>query len=136
MAVVANYPWEQAQSRLYIGVDGNDIAWWMCAAASIADGLLLLLLVRIGCAVTGRPDWYLQPGRSGYAGLLLSGAIVSVVVERMMISTAQWWTYSASMPLVPGLGVGVAPLAQMLVLPPLIVALRAWWYRRMVGKGA
>jgi hypothetical protein len=35
------------------------------------------------------------------------------------------------MPLVPGLNVGLTPVAQMLVLPPLIFSLLAWWHRKM-----
>jgi hypothetical protein len=77
LAVVVNYPWERAQSRLYVLPGGVDVHWWMCAAASVVDGLLVLLLFRIGWLVTGQRDWYLQPGVRGYAALLLSGAVVS-----------------------------------------------------------
>jgi hypothetical protein len=35
--------------------------------------------------------------------------------------------YTAQMPLVPGFDVGVAPVVQMLVLPPLIFRLVTLW---------
>jgi hypothetical protein len=131
LAVVVNYPWERGQSRLYVLPGGADVHWWMCAAASVADGLAVLLIFRIGWLVTGQCDWYLRPGVRGYAALLLSGAVVSIAVEWIAIYGAQWWAYSPDMPLLPGLKIGLAPLAQMLVLPPLIFSLLAWWHRKM-----
>lgn len=106
----------------------------MCAAASVADGLLVLLIFWIGKLVIGDRDWYLRPGARGYAVLLLSGAVISAVVEWSTIDAAHWWDYSPQMPLVPELKIGLAPLAQMLVLPPLIVSLLAWWHRKMMGR--
>jgi hypothetical protein len=131
LAVVVNYPWERAQSRLYVLPGGAEVHWWMCAAASVADGLAVLLIFRIGWLVTGQWDWYLRPGVRGYAALLLSGAVISIAVEWIAIYGAQWWAYSPDMPLVPGLNVGLTPVAQMLVLPPLIFSLLAWWHRKM-----
>lgn len=134
LAVVVNYPWERAQSRLYVLPGGADVHWWMCAAASVADGLVVLLIFQISQLVIGRRDWYLRPGARGYAVLLLLGAVVSTVVEWSTIYVTQWWAYSPRMPLVPGLNIGLAPLAQMLVLPPLIVMLLAWWHRKERGR--
>ncbi|MDH4300960.1 MAG: hypothetical protein OEY77_12120 [Nitrospira sp.] len=134
LAVAVNYPWERAQSRLYVLPNEAKVEWWMCAAASVADGLVVLLLFRIGWLVVGQRDWYLRPGASGCAVILLSGAVVSIVVEWIAIYGAQWWAYSPRMPLVPWLNVGLVPLGQMLVLPPLIFSLLAWWHRKMIGE--
>lgn len=131
LAVVANYPWERAQSRLYVLPGGAEVEWWMCAAASVADGLMVLLIFQIGRLVIGQRDWYLRPGIRGYAVTLLSGAFISVTIEWIAIYGAHWWAYSPRMPVVPLLNVGLAPLAQMLVLSPLIFTLLAWWHRKM-----
>jgi hypothetical protein len=130
-AVVVNYPWERAQSSLYVLPGGAEVHWLMCAAASVADGLMVLLIFQIGRLVIGQRDWYLRPGIRGYAATLLSGAFISVTVEWIAIYGAHWWAYSPRMPVVPLLNVGLAPLAQMLVLPPLIFTLLAWWHRKM-----
>jgi hypothetical protein len=42
--------------------------------------------------------------------------------------------YTAQMPLVPGLAIGVVPVAQMLVLPPLLFRLVAVWCGRTSGS--
>lgn len=134
VAVLVNYPWERAQSTLYVLPAEAEVQWWMCAAASVADGLLVLLIFWIGKLVIGDRDWYLRPGARGYAVLLLSGAVISAVVEWSTIDAAHWWAYSLRMPVIPGLNIGLAPLAQMLVLPPLIFTLLAWWHRKMMGR--
>jgi len=134
LAVVVNYPWERAQSSLYVLRDGAEVEWWMCAAASVADGLVVLLILQISRLVIGQRDWYLRPRARGYTVLLLSGAVISVAVEWIAIYGAQWWAYSPDMPVVPGLNIGLTPLAQMLVLPPLIFALLGWWHRKMIGR--
>lgn len=134
VAAIVNYPWERAQSRLYVLPGGADVHWWMCAAASVVDGLVVLLIFWIGKLVTGQRDWYLQPGARGYTVLLLSGAVVSITFEWIAVYGAQWWAYNPRMPVVPLLNVGLVPLAQMLVLPPLIFTLLAWWHRKMMGR--
>ena len=39
-AVVFNYPWERAQSTLYVARDGTPIPWWQCFSMSLGDGLI------------------------------------------------------------------------------------------------
>ncbi|MDH4082191.1 MAG: hypothetical protein OEV99_00395 [Nitrospira sp.] len=104
------------------------------AAASVADGLVVLLIFQIGRLVIGQRDWYLQPGARGYAVMLLSGAVVSIAGEWSTIHAAHWWAYSPRMPLLRGFDIGLAPLAQMLVLPPMIFSLLAWWHRKIIGE--
>ena len=62
--------------------------------------------------------------------MLLAGLVIGVSVEWGAVFIARRWAYTARMPLVPVLGVGVAPVAQMLVLPPLIFCLVAAWRGR------
>jgi hypothetical protein len=135
VAVMVNYPWERAQAQLYVGPAGASIGWWLCLTASLVDGLLVLLMFGLGWIMFRRRDWFEQPGIPGYLLLVVSGAILSVGIEWATVYGLQWWAYSDLMPLVPGLGVGVAPLAQMLLLPALIFRLvSVWQHRRKLGK--
>lgn len=130
VAALLNYPWELAQSSLYIGTDGSNIAPWLCFVASLFDGLLVLLIYAIGQVVLRRRDWFEQPGIRGYVLMLAAGLAISSSVEWATVYIAEWWAYTAQMPLVPWIGVGLLPVAQMLLLPPLIFRVVAAWNSR------
>lgn len=129
VAVLVNYPWERLQSPLYSDPGGASIPWWLCLAASLADGLFVLQIFGVGWIALGRRTWFEKPGIKGYFVMLASGVAISVGVEWTTVYGMHWWTYSDRMPLVPGLRIGAAPLAQMLVLPPVIFSLVARWSR-------
>lgn len=133
VAVVLNYPWERVQSRLYIGPNGADIAWWLCFVASLVDGLFVLLILSVGWVAFGRSDWYEQAGIRGYLVMLASGVAISVGVEWTTVYVLRWWTYGERMPLLPIVNIGLVPLVQMLVLPPLIFLLVAGLSRYVYG---
>lgn len=130
IAVFLNYPWERVQSTLYVTLDGSSIPPWLCFVASLADGLFVLLIYLAGWIILGRSDWFLHPGVRGYSVALAAGLVISVSVEWTTIYIAPQWAYAEHMPLVPGLGVGLAPVAQMLALPPLIFYFVAAWHPR------
>ncbi len=136
VAVLLNYPWERVQSSLYVGKDASTVMWWLCSLASLGDGLLVLLIYAVGRVTLRQRDWFEQPGVLGYVFMLAVGLVISVSVEWITVYIAKWWTYAEHMPLVPGLGVGLAPLAQMLVLPPLIFRFVAVWNSRSSGSNS
>jgi hypothetical protein len=127
VAVFFNYPWELAQSPLYVGMTSFRTAWWHCFIASVGDGFLVLLIFVVGWVVLGRREWFAHPRVRGYIVMLAAGLVIGVGAEWAAVHRMGRWTYTARMPLVPGLGVGMVPLLQMLVLPPLIFRVVAWW---------
>ncbi len=130
IAVLVNYVWELVQAPLYVGMDSFKLVWWHCGLAALGDGLLVLLIYATGWAVLRSRDWFAHPGARGYAVMLLAGLIISVGIEWLAVFVTNRWAYTAQMPLVPLLNVGLTPVAQMLVLPPLIFRLVAAWYNR------
>lgn len=129
VAVLVNYPWELAQARLYVGTDGADIAPWLCIVASLVDGALVLLIYAVGVVVFSQRGWFVAPGFSGYALMAAAGILISISIEWITVYGTRIWAYSPNMPLVPGLGIGVTPLIQMLVLPPFIFHVLTKWNR-------
>jgi hypothetical protein len=93
---------------------------WHCFVASLGDGLILLLIFAVGWIAFHEPNWFRQPGVSGYLLMLAAGLGIGVAVEWIGVHIAQRWKYTELMPIVPGFGVGVVPVTQMIVLPPLI----------------
>jgi hypothetical protein len=54
--------------------------------------------------------------------------LITIVMEWLAIRVLGRWAYAETMPVVPLLGVGVAPFVQWIVLPPLVV----WFVRQQL----
>jgi hypothetical protein len=130
VAVALNFPWEMAQSFLYVRPSAL-LALWFCFLATLGDGLLVLLIFAFGWMVLRQRDWFQRPGPSGYLLMLVSGLLISITVEWIAVHLAGKWTYTERMPLLPGFNVGLLPVVQSLVLPALIFRTAASWVRRL-----
>jgi hypothetical protein len=66
--------------------------------------------------------------------LLAAGLLTTVILE--LLSTQVWnrWAYTPSMPIVPGLGVGLSPLLQWLAVPSLALILLERVLKPAVGR--
>jgi hypothetical protein len=62
------------------------------------------------------------------------GLVLGVTIEWVAVRVLQRWAYTARMPRVPGLDVRLVPVAQMLILPPLIFRLVALRRGRTSGS--
>ena len=121
VAVLLNYLWELAQARLYVGLEAyNAGVFWHCFVASLGDGIMVLLIVATGWITLRQPDWFVRPSIPGYLVMITSGLVLAVLVEWVAVHGLGRWVYAEKMPTVPGLGIGLVPIAQMLILPPLI----------------
>lgn len=125
IAVALNYLWEIGQSPLYAGMKNWDNRWWHCFVPSLGDGVLLLIIYAIGGTAFARSDWYLRPTRRAYGLMLATGLCLGLGIEWLAIYVLHRWAYAADMPILPGLGVGVVPIVQVLLLPPLVFGLAA-----------
>ncbi len=121
VAVLLNYLWELAQAPLYVGLeDYNAGVLWHCFVASLGDGIMVLLIVAAGWFTLRQSDWFLRPGVRGYLVIITAGLVLAVLVEWVAVHVLNRWEYTENMPKLPGLDIGLVPIAQMLVLPPLI----------------
>ena len=119
VAVLLNYLWELAQAPLYVGLKSyNAEVLWHCFVASLGDGLMVLLIVAVGCVMLRQPDWFERPGLLAYVVMVTVGVVMAVLIEWLGLHLLKRWEYTEKMPLV--LGFGLVPIAQMLVIPPLI----------------
>jgi hypothetical protein len=62
------------------------------------------------------------------AGFVGAGVVITIVMERLATGPLGRWAYAERMPIVPLADVGLSPLLQWFVLPPLIV----WFVRRQL----
>lgn len=120
VAVLLNYLWELAQAPLYIGLENyNTEVFWHCFVASLGDGVMVLVIVAAGWIILKRRDWFERPGIASDVVMLTAGFFLALLVGWLGLYMPRRWEYSQRMPLLPALWVGVAPIAQMLFLPPL-----------------
>lgn len=54
--------------------------------------------------------------------------MITIVMERLATQVLHRWAYAETMPLVPILGIGLSPLLQWLLLPPLVL----WFVRQQL----
>lgn len=130
IASLINYPWEIGQKRFF-DADASLAEFALhCLIPSLGDGLILLIIYFVGVIVFGKADWSDRPGVAGYGVMLLTGLVMAIAIEWNAVHILERWRYSSSMPLLPWLGVGLVPILQMLVLPPVIFKGTAWWLHR------
>ncbi len=130
IAVFFNYVWELAQSSLYVGTGSLRNIWWHCGFAAIEDGFLVLVIYIAGGLVFRDQYWFEKPGWRGYLLIFVSGLVVSSGIEFVAVNIFNLWAYNTTMPRLPVFGVGLAPVAQMIVLPSLTFRAVAAWQAR------
>jgi hypothetical protein len=123
VAVLVNYPWELAQSRLYVQPQRAASMWWHCLVASLGDGVAMLAIFGLLSLTHRRWDWFQTGDFRRYLMVSIFGFAIALVVEWWSVHVGRTWTYAPAMPQVPGLRLGVVPLLQMVVLPPLVFSL-------------
>ncbi len=131
-AAILNYPWELSHLLLS---GWYDTTWTAVIFASfraaLGDGLLILALYGMGCALFKNKEWILESGLLGYAFLAFSGMAVAVGIEWQTMVWSRW-APNTLMPLVPVVGVGLFPVLQLMVLPPLVAYATRLWLKRSI----
>jgi hypothetical protein len=125
IAVAVNFAWEMAQSVLYTPMGAPLTATWRCFVASLGDGAIVLGIAGSGWLLFGRADWFVRSGPKEYLMMIALGITIAVLLERHAVAAGHW-AYTDRMPILPILNVGLVPVLQMVVLPPVVF----WMVRR------
>ena len=133
VAVIFNYFWELGQSQLYVGMENLSEMWRHCLVPSLADGLLVLLIFAAGWWIFGKRDWFERPDVNGYVLMLAVGLAIGIGGEWIAVNVLRLWSYTPRMPLVPLLNIGLTPVVQMTLLPPVIFRVAAAWHNRALA---
>lgn len=99
-----------------------------CTVATLGDAAITLAIYGVGALAAGRWRWGMEGGWNVYASAVLLGALSAVAVEWVALGEGRW-SYSARMPVVPGLRVGLWPLLQLSLLVP-----ASFWIAGRVAK--
>ena len=132
-AFLLNYPWEFSQVPLFAGMP-NAPHWTaikVCAMATLGDTVITLVAHWVVAFVARSRRWIAAP-TAGHLMMFVSiGLAITVVIEQLALRGLWFgtWSYSPLMPVIPGLGVGLSPLLQWIILPLLLV----WFVRRQLA---
>ena len=131
-AILLNFPWEFLQVPFYAGMPTAD--HWQgvksCTQATLGDAVIMLVAYWCVAVVAGR-YWLLRPKIAHIAALVAVGVGITIVIEKLAAAGAwvQGWSYSERM--LTAFGIGIAPVLQWVILPPLTV----WFCKRQLASG-
>ena len=121
LAFALNLTWEIAQVRLYTiwaATDGMSVAWALLHCA-LGDVVIALAMFALAGIVLWRADWQASRPWTGGAIVVIGATAFTVLSEWYNVYRAGNWGYTASMPMI--FGIGISPLLQWLILPPMMV---------------
>lgn len=133
-ALLLNFPWEILQAPLFEGMAAaphSDVIG-ACLQATLGDAVIMLLAHASIAAVTRRRLWLLAPSWREVAGFAAVGVAITAVIEWLATRGhwAQTWAYSSAMPLIPGIEIGLSPVLQWVIVPPIAL----WFVRRQSAR--
>lgn len=124
--LLVNWPWEFLQVPLYAG--WSDSAHWestlICTRATFGDAFIMLVAFAVISAFSGGSQWITDGRMAPRVAWVVVAFLLSMAFEGASIYLLGRWDYSSSMP--QFLGLGLSPVVQWIVLPPLTL----WLARR------
>ena len=124
-----HFTWEFLQAPLFRNMqnathlDGIRI----CLQATVGDMVIALIAFWVASVLAGTRRWAAQPDRRSIAAWLSTGIAVTLAIEFYSTEVTARWLYGASMPRLPLIGTGIAPVAQWIVIPMMVL----WYMRRL-----
>lgn len=102
---------------LYEGMYYSDPnSWLLCLQASIGDVFITVIIFLFGRLIFNTWSWPHPLDAVRITYLVLIGAVIAVAIEITALKAGRW-NYSPLMPVIPGIGVGIVPVVQLIVLP-------------------
>ena len=121
LAFALNLTWEIAQVRLYTiwaEADRLSVAWALFHC-SLGDVAIALALFALAAMALRRVDWPASRPWTGGVIVVVGAMAFTAWSEWYNVYRAGNWGYTASMPVI--FGIGLSPLLQWLILPPVLV---------------
>lgn len=130
-SLLLNFPWELMQVPLFLGMreSTHGVAIKACTFATLGDGVITLLAYWGGSLLVQDRRWIARPRWVPILAMIGIGVAITVLLERWAIVSDWGWRYAETMPVVPMLGVGLTPMLQWVILPPLLV----WFVKRQLA---
>lgn len=127
---LTHFVWEMIQVPWFVGMAeaSHGSVVWLCIRATGGDVLILLSSYWLASIIFGNRRWLIEGELKPAVILVATGLLVTIVLEWLATGPLERWVYVDSMPIIPLVNVGLAPLLQWVLLPPLIM----WLARRHI----
>ena len=120
-----NFVWEIWQAPLFQGM--GDLTHFEvtlhCTFAALGDVFILLFAFWVIALSAKSRRWIFHPKAMQVAGFIAIGIVITMVFEALAIHVLNRWQYAAAMPTLPVVGIGIVPIFQWLIIPPIIVSM-------------
>ncbi len=119
VTAIANLIWETLHLPLYTIWNDGTLRDKMFAVLHCTAGDILIALGAWAFAVVvaGRPEWPTEAFRRVALLTIAAGLAYTGYSEWLNTTIRRSWTYSEWMPVIPGLGLGLSPALQWIVIP-------------------
>ena len=101
-----------------------------CTLATVGDVGISITAFWTVAAVSKSRQWFHQPRLWQIGGFVLVGIVMTVIFEALATGPLNIWKYTTLMPKVPFLGIGLLPLLQWVLIPPIII----WFVKRQLDN--
>ena len=128
-SALLNFAWEMVVMPAYDtpSTPAAGIGIAMCLLATLGDVGISLGSYAVAASITTR-RWLFRPSLASFATYLAVGLALTSAFEYVNVDVLHRWSYAPRMLVVAG--IGVLPLLQWLVLPPIVL----WLARRHVAS--
>ncbi len=117
-----NFVWEALQTPFFVDINDkiNTIIWYRfhCTLGDVVITLVCFWLVAL---ITKSRSWFLNPTRNRLLLFVAFGVSYTIFSEIKNVSLNKLWGYSDLMPVIPSVEVGIIPLIQWIIVPPLLI---------------
>lgn len=129
LSFLGHFAWELLQAPLFSSLDGADhfTGIFICLRATLGDLGIAIVAFWITAIPGGGRRWVAHLKIRDVCLFFGIGLGLTIGLEFVNTEVLHRWSYAPEMPRVPGLGTGLAPLAQWLVVPALVL----WYLTRL-----
>lgn len=125
------FAWEMLQLPFYrsAGLSPAEAAR-RCGLASFGDAGIMVAAYLVASIGNRQCPWLTRFEAWRFAVYLATGLVITAFVEILAVGADWGWTYSESMPLLPGTDIGLVPMLMWIVVPSATL-----WFARRMGTG-
>ncbi len=117
-----NFVWEVLQTPFFVDIstEVTTIIWYRFHC-TLGDVMISLAGFWFVALILRSRSWFLNPTKKKLLLFVAFGVSYTIFSEIKNVSLNKLWDYSDFMPVIPYIDVGIVPLIQWIILPPLLI---------------